>query len=195
MRAAWANTGKAADLMTKGKSSNPRIGIIAEDLTDVDCLKILIQKIAVGKTPVLKGRGTNGGGNMLRIETMKKWIRSLYDEECRYLVVVHDLDRNTVSNELNNENELRAKVEKCLADSPISKKCIVIPIQELEAWLLSDISDRPQTVVNPKEQFKKKDRNYRTSDNAKIAKRMDVSLILSRCPSFRPLQNFIVGIQ
>jgi hypothetical protein len=170
-----------------------KIGIIGEDYTDVDCLKILINKIIADKFDV-KGCNAGGCGSMFNEQEMVRLASTLSARGCQYLLVVRDLDRNSITNELNDLNDTTLKLKKAVKNSPIANKCIVIPIEELEAWLLSDRHKNPQSIIDPKRYFKKLDRNYRTSKNAKIAEKIDISLIWNRCPSFRPLQEFIKNI-
>jgi hypothetical protein len=166
-----------------------KIGIIAEDDTDVKCLKILIKKIR--PSIVLKGIGVGGGGNMSNMRKMEQWTRSLYAESCHFLLVVHDLDRNGATNALNDKNELMNKLKNALAKNPITQHCIIIPIEELEAWLLSDKHLNPENIVNPKQYLKKANKNYRTSDNEWLATQIDIVQISAKCPSFLPLKKFI----
>jgi hypothetical protein len=167
-----------------------KLGIIMEDKADVACIKVLIEKITPGKYAI-KGIGTKGGGKMFNAVKMTAWTRSFYAESCNLLLVIHDLDRDRITNELNDEKQLKANLETALANNPISKKCIVIPIEELEAWLLSDKYSHPQSIPNPKKELRKLNRNYLTSDNAKIAGRININDIAGKCPSFRPLQEFL----
>jgi hypothetical protein len=108
--------------------------------------------------------------------------------------VVHDLDRNKTTMELNDENQLRARLEKVLINNPITYKSIIIPIEELEAWLLSDRASNPEKIINPKNELRKLDRNYRTADNTKIAEKITIDHIARQCPSFKPLQEFLKTI-
>jgi hypothetical protein len=174
-------------------SPNPKLGIIGEDKTDANCIEILINRMSNGRITV-KGLGAGGGGNMFDVRRMTRFTVSLSAEGCSYLVVAHDLDRNGTTNELNNEQQLRARLERALANNPIACKIIIVPIEELEAWLLSDTYPHPEKIPNPKKELKKLNRNYRPSDNARIAGEINIDNIAKKCPSFRPLQEFLKGI-
>jgi hypothetical protein len=191
MKGALVNTGAQAASMT----DKVKIGIIGEDDTDVECLKVLIKKIKPDKFDS-RGRGAGGGGNMFNERKMFQLSSSLSAGGCQYLIIVHDLDRDSTTNELNDLEKLRQRLKRAAQNSPIGNKCIVIPIEELEAWLLSsdDHIQNPQSFKRPKEYLKKMNRNYRTSDNAKIAEKIDISKIWEKCPSFRPFQDFIKNI-
>lgn len=134
-----------------------RIGIIAEDDTDVDVARVLIGKVARGKSFSVKKFSANGCGKL--IGKCYQWSVQLHARGCELLVVLHDLDEKQ-------ENQLRQFLERALSGSPISRRIIVIPIKEIEAWLLSDhqaieqamnLKQRiervanPQSVANPKE--------------------------------------------
>jgi hypothetical protein len=138
--------------------------------------------------------GVGGGGNMFDARKMTRFAKSLLARGCSHLVVVHDLDRNGITGELNDEKQLRAKLAIALANNPIVSTSVIIPIEELEAWLLSEQHPRPQNISNPKNMLRRLDRNYRTSDNAKIARHINIADIAKKCPSFRPLEEFIKGI-
>jgi hypothetical protein len=55
---------------------------------------------------------------------------------CNAFIIVHDLDRNPENNSLNDESELRRKLES--SSSVVNNKYICIPIEEMEAWFWSD---------------------------------------------------------
>jgi hypothetical protein len=175
------------------RSQKPKIGIIAEDETDVDCIKTLVTRMSDDRI-VLKGMRIGRGGNMFDLRKMTRFTQSLSAEGCSYLLVVHDLDRDGITNELNDEKQLRARLEKALVQNPITRKTIIVPIEEIEAWLLSDKYPHPEKIPNPKKKLEKLDRNYRTSNNAKIARSINIDDIAQKCPSFRPLREFLKGI-
>jgi hypothetical protein len=50
---------------------------------------------------------------------------------CNAFIIVHDLDRNPENNSLNDESELRRKLES--SSSVVNNKYICIPIEEMEA--------------------------------------------------------------
>jgi hypothetical protein len=186
----WANTGKAGDLMENKQP--PHIGIIAEDDSDCKCLSILIKRIT--KNIITKGYGVGGGGNMFNARKMERWTKSLYAENYRNLLIVHDLDRDGRTSMLNDRNILENRLKNALVNNPILQKKIIIPIEEIEAWLLSEDYPKPETIVNPKQKLRKANKNYRTADNEKIAQKIDIAQIAKKCPSFMPLKQFVESI-
>jgi hypothetical protein len=176
------------------RSPKPKIGILAEDKTDVDCIKTLVNRMSDGRI-VSKGMGIGRFGNMFDLRKMTRFTRSLSAEGCSYLLVVHDLDREGATNELNDERQLRAKLAAALVNNPITRKAIIVPIEEIEAWLLSDKYPHPEKIPNPKNVLKKLNRNHRPSDNAKLAEKIGIDVIVQKCPSFRPLPEFLNDIR
>src|SRR5690349_20206340 len=105
------------------------IGLIAEDNSDVNSLRILIHRIAGNSKIGVRSFVGNGCGLLRR--KCKSWAAQLKDKGCSILILVHDLDRNDFADLL---NQLRIAIAPC----PIGDYLICIPIEELEAWLLSD---------------------------------------------------------
>lgn len=175
-----------------------KIGIIAEDISDVEVLKILGRKIS-GKA-VNSSHFVGKGCGPLKRKT-PGWCQSLSTKGCDFILLVHDRDRN-------NAGTLRSQLESILKNAPQSEKIVVIPEEELEAWLLSDSNainlalkldgkfkqvNHPETINSPKEfirdhvyKVSNKGKNYVNSVHNKIiAEFIDTNLISQRCPSFQ----------
>ena len=180
------------------------VGLIAEDDSDVFVAEILIRKIARKnfKTKQFVGRGC---GKI--VAKCRSWATALRQRGCSLLIVLHDLDQRQ-------EPILRASLVDALNPCPIAHHVIVIPIRELEAWLLADheainramklarplnqIAD-PQGVPRPKERLR--DLIYSRSDhtttyvntihNTRIAEQLSVARIRARCTSFGPFEQFV----
>ncbi|CCE02825.1 DUF4276 family protein [Bradyrhizobium sp. STM 3809] len=180
-----------------------KIGIIAEDKSDVAVIKVLIERIRNSPVSVKHFVG-NGCGKL--VGKCGAWSRELARLGCEYLVVVHDLDRRKLS-------ELEGTLRRALAVNPIQASLIVIPVQEIEAWILSDeiaLSKffglkrpikqiaNPETVANPKEQIGTLiyrhsgggKRYVNTLHNERLAGQIRISR-LRACSSFLPLENFV----
>lgn len=186
--------------MTKTKC----IGIIAEDNSDFESVKVLINRISSKRLSYKKAIG-NGCGRLKR-----KAIDYSIDLEkrgCDTLILFHDLDRNSYT-------KLKDELEIKLKDSPIDKKLICIPIEELEAWFLSDPEaiksvfnlrktpktiGTPETINSPKEflaeqveKLSDKERVYiNTKHNEKLANKLSIDLAKKRCSSFKHLHDFV----
>jgi hypothetical protein len=182
------------------------VGIIAEDVSDVGVLTALIKKIATKRFGIKSFVG-HGCGRVRN--KCKAWTQTLKDRGCQFLVLVHDLDMYRV-------DDLLADIRNALEPSPIPTHVIVIPVRELEAWLLADhvaiektfrfkkrlkAIPNPEAIRRPKEFLRdlvsqKSDRRIiyiNTIHNIKIAENCAVSN-LRRCASFKPLESFIAAV-
>lgn len=180
-----------------------KIGIIAEDLSDVEVLKTLGHKVSKKKFSVSHFVG-KGCGPLAK--KTPGWCKSLMTKGCTSVLLVHDRDRN-------NAVDLRRKLEKILEDVPQQVTSVVIPIEELEAWLLSDsdaISSalnlqqpireihHPERIDSPKEYVGKevwrvsgkRVQYVNTVHNGMIAALVDVEKIRAKCPSFAGFSDF-----
>jgi hypothetical protein len=120
--------------------------------------------------------------------------------------VIHDLDCNQLL-------QLQGDIRGALHPSPIADHIIVIPVREIEAWLLADHNavgkalnlsksigkiPNPEAILRPKERlrdlvyFKSDKRKHyvNTIDNKKIASHTNLRN-LRRCKSFVPLEAFL----
>ncbi|MBT1071072.1 DUF4276 family protein [Pelotalea chapellei] len=181
------------------------VGIIAEDDSDVESIRLLIKRISGKENIGAKKFVGKGCGKIKR--KCSAWANQLKQKGCGVLIVVHDLDRNQ-------EGILRKQIIDSLVPNPFSKWLVSIPTEELEAWLLSDsnaIKDalklrkmpdnihHPETVISPKEHLgsiveKCSDDTVvyiNTKHNSKIVEKIDVSQISIKCPSFVSFHDFI----
>lgn len=181
-----------------------RIGIIAEDISDIEVLKILAKKVSKKTFSVSHFVG-KGCGPLAR--KTPGWCKNLWLKGCTHILLVHDLDRN-------NLDDLRLRLEAILRLAPQLFTAVVIPSEELEAWLLSDtvaISKvlnlpkklkeihHPEKVLSPKEHIgemvRKSSNSQRTYintvHNCLIANEMDINKITAKCPSFSGFSNFL----
>ena len=183
---------------------NIPVGIIAEDKSDVDVIDVIIGKSTTARYSTKSFVG-NGCGRIRN--KCREWAQNLCERGCRLLILVHDLDTNS-------ERELRRALEQALGHSPTQQSIIVIPVREIEAWLLSDHNairaalnlrravkkiPNPESIARPKEYLRdlvyriseKKTTYLNTIHNAKIARASEVSNF-RRCESFQPLEDFIL---
>jgi hypothetical protein len=179
-----------------------RVGIIAEDASDVDVVTVFLKKLAK-KSFSVTPRLAHGSGK-LRSHS-RSWAASLKTSGCNRLILVHDSDNNSPT-------AIRAALRSALGVSPIAAYVFVIPVEEIEAWLLADersintlFALKPplkevkntEAIANPKEYLgriirsrSKKRRDYLPSvDNVKLAAKVTVKS-LSKCRSFDDLAAF-----
>lgn len=180
------------------------VGVIAEDVSDVDVVNAIFRKIARKKFGIRSFVG-HGCGRLRN--KCRAWAQVLRDRGCHFLVLIHDLDANRV-------DRLLVVIRQALEPSPITQYVIVIPVRELEAWLLADHKaiektfrfkralkkiSNPESIPHPKEFLRdlinqKSDKRIiyvNTVHNARIAENCTVAN-LGECASFRPLRDFIL---
>ncbi|MFC5683943.1 DUF4276 family protein [Flavobacterium sp. MAHUQ-51] len=180
------------------------IGIIAEDNSDFDTIKIIINRLTNKNLSYKKNIG-NGCGKIKK--KCKDYVNDLHKRECDLVLLFHDLDRNDYQSLYNTLN-------KEIKDCTIDKKFICIPVEEIEAWFLSDpealrktfkirkqikIKGKPETIPSPKEFLE--DLVLKSSNktvifnnvkhNSKIAQNIDLNLLTNSCQSFNKLEEFI----
>ena len=182
-----------------------RVGIIAEDDSDVDSIRVLIHRLANNNRIGIKRRVGKGCGRIKR--KCHAWAKILKQSGCSLLVLVHDLDENSLE-------DLKGKISGALNPCPITNHLICIPIKEFEAWLLSDpsaiknsmhlykapkVKGQPESINAPKERLgelieraSKGEKEYlNTRHNSKITEMLSIDLVRSKCPSFLPFYDFI----
>lgn len=185
--------------------NNELIGIIAEDNSDINTFQTLIRRISKKDKIGIKSFASKGCGKLKK--KCKSWAEQLKIKGCTSLIVVHDLDKNDL-NEL--EDELRSILNPC----PIKKHFICIPIEELEAWILSDsmaikstlnLPSAPKEIMHPEKIKSPKEYLYsvvervskgykfyiHTKHNEKISRISSIKLMKGKCPSFKKFYAFI----
>jgi hypothetical protein len=196
------------------EASNPKLsfGIIAEDQTDCEALKVIIRRVlGDGATEgSLRSRSANGCGTLRR--KAAAWMNELADKGCSAIILVHDCDRDPLNGELRDEEALRKQLES-IAYPAWVRRTICIPVEELEAWFWSDpavvtrvgrgegkASASPHLIRKPKEELQRLSKaangkpRYSTNDNAELAALLDLALCARRCASFRQLVDFIKAV-
>jgi len=197
------NTGKKGVLrMTKVK----RIGIIAEDKSDYEAFKTIIKRIINKNEIGFKPRTSEGCGKLKR--KAADYAVDLHNRGCDLLLLFHDLDRNNLI-------ALERELEEKLSNNPIKNYFICIPIEEIEAWFLSDpenikntlhlnrtpnIKAMPETIASPKEylgglvkQYSDKNKIYlNTKHNNLLSENVSIDLMKVKCQSFAKLYQFIL---
>jgi hypothetical protein len=180
------------------------VGIIAEDNSDFETIKTIINKFTKKNLSYKKNIG-HGCGKIKR--KCKDYVDDLEKRNCDLVLLFHDLDRNDYKT-LN--DSLHDKIKDC----NISQKFICIPVEEIEAWFLSDVNaikntfkikrqinikGKPETIPSPKEFlqaliYKNSNKTIvfnNAKHNNKIAENLDLNLVSKSCPSFNKLEEFL----
>jgi hypothetical protein len=179
-------------------------GILGEHASDTATLKVLVRRLA-GAPVKIKGKGYSGCAEMLRKGARQ--LRLFQNLGYSRFIVCHDADGPDPA-------PAREKVaSKIIRPSGIRTDCcIVVPVQELEAWILADIEcavkifpswkpaaiDNPERIENPKEYLERLSRDSRqksryshATHNEHMAKYLNLENIRHKCPSFRELTKFV----
>jgi uncharacterized protein DUF4276 len=183
----------------------PIFAVLAEDRSDTDSLVVLVKRISGSSNATVFSKGFSGCGELCRKAGIH--IRSFADRGASHFIICHDADES-------DPREIKAKVETAIKNKiPTDfEYCIVVPVQELEAWIIADEEairkaiptfglkavSRPETINSPKEWLVKESRKGRsrplyvpTIHNAKVAQHIDLDRLDEKCPSFRPLKEFV----
>lgn len=183
-------------------------GILGEDDSDTDTLKVLIRRLANDPSLSIRPKGFNGCAEMLRKGARQ--LRAFANTGCTRFVISYDADRCDPT------LRHREVIERIVNPSGIGFPCcVLIPVQEIEAWILADIQavskvltswnpspleTEPERIDDPKEYLEALSRNNKkkpiydhATHNAKVAKHLNLDRLRTRCPSFVPLARFICG--
>ena len=180
-------------------------GIIGEDDSDTQTLKVLVKRIADNPSLRVKTKSYNGCSKMLRKGA--KDLKAFKDLNVTHFVVCHDADGSDP------EPKRDLVMNKIVRPSGLDDECcIVIPVQELEAWILADIEcvsnvftswkpqpiDNPEAIPQPKEHLEKlsRDSNHRPRyshavHNEKMAEHLNLDRVAEKCSAFRTLARFV----
>ena len=135
------------------------IGIIAEDQSDVEVIDPIIAKISKVRYTI---RRIVGNGSARIRAKCGVWAQNLRSRGCKLLIVVHDSDSS-------DPDKLRNEIKAALGSSAVGSCLIVIPVREIEAWLLADHGaigralrlyyplnkiSNPESILRPKEKLR-----------------------------------------
>jgi Domain of unknown function (DUF4276) len=187
------------------KKAPPPVGIIAEDDSDFISARVLVKRIALNNNIKFHKFFGKGCGKIKK--KCHAWSNELSKRGCKTLVLIHDSDSKR-------SDDLREMLRKALAPCPIKNHLICIPVQEFEAWLLSDpeaikkglnlrkkpiVKGLPENINSPKEHLEllvdrasNGEKIYiNTKHNIKIAELLSITKAMRLCPSFAPFYKFI----
>jgi len=183
-----------------------RYAVLGEDRSDAETLRVLIRRIAGNERLTVKMKGYDGCGQLLRKGARD--IDEFLNQGCDRFVVAYDADRDDPA--ARRAEAWSQVIERSRAVSPAC--CVVVPVEELEAWLLADVGAvtkkwpgwRPEPIANPervrdpKEQLEKLSRDSQRRpryshavDNPMLAGHLDLAIVERKCPSFGVLAEFV----
>lgn len=185
-----------------GSKLSIKIGVIAEENSDVEVLYEYTAKI-IAENSFSFARFVGHGCGALR-RKCRAWAENLVRRGCQCVVIMHDSDGG-------DERQLRQELEQQIKKSGVQCGVVLIPIEEVEAWLLADpeaiksvfnmrklprVPKRPERIKNPKEFLGlivakgSKSHYLNTIHNRKIAAEQTIGT-LGRCPSFGRYPPFL----
>jgi hypothetical protein len=187
-----------------------RVGVIAESDSDCDTIATLIRRITAqpGNTPgalAIRKRASNGCSRLRH--RAARWMAELANDGCTAAVLVHDLDRNPVNGQLNDEETLMRELA-ALEHPRALRRHICIPVEEIEAWFFASAAvmaritgakahPSPHRIERPKERLIAMSRGanrrprYSPNDNPMLAEMLELDACATRCPAFRHLRDFV----
>jgi hypothetical protein len=183
-------------------------GVIGEDKSDVATLKVLIKRLAKNESLSVKTKGYSGCAEMLRKGA--KQFHAWAGISVTKFIVCYDADKDPPN------QRFKVAFDQILDEATASGEyCIVIPVQELEAWILADIAAvknvftswspqtqivTPENIVDPKEHLEKlsrmqnnRPRYIHAVHNEVLARHLDLKVVAQKCISFTPLRDFVVN--
>ncbi|MDB5353922.1 MAG: hypothetical protein JWN24_375 [Phycisphaerales bacterium] len=195
-------------------------GVLGEDDSDAETLDVVIRRLIQRPNLSVKRKGYGSCGQLLRRGANQ--LRLFRDIGCTRFVVCYDSDGNDpkerhgeVLERILKPTQIPPFVSGMSLQGMTSCCCILIPVQEIEAWILADIKavskvftswepgpiqQNPETIPSPKEFLERlSELNHRkpiyshATDNKEIAKHLDFGLVRQRCPSFGPLVDFVLN--
>jgi hypothetical protein len=124
--------------------------ILGEDESDVATLRVLVRRLADNDSLPIKVKGYGGCGEML--QKGARQLRDFRNRGCTRFIICHDADGS--------DPEPKRELVRVRIIQPSEIRdgyCIIVPVQELEAWILADIECaihifsgwRPAAILNP----------------------------------------------
>jgi hypothetical protein len=179
--------------------------VLAEDPSDAEALVALVRSIT-GRTGVkVYKKGFAGCGELCR--KAPSYIKLFAEQGATRFVICHDSD-GLDPQEITNKVEFAIESKGCASYA----HAVVVPVEELEAWIIADekaISKviptlkikavkKPESIRSPKEWLRRESHKGRSSPlyvpaihNARVAAHLDLAKLEKKCPSFRLLKRFV----
>jgi hypothetical protein len=179
--------------------------VLAEDSSDADSLEVLVKRISGIQNQKVFKKGFNGCGELRK--KSHRFVVQFSIWGAKRFIICHDSDgTNPATIRRSVMADLRKKFRGQL------DLVIVVPVEELEAWIVADseavkrvipsLSIRnvkdPESLHRPKEWLRDESARGRSTPlyiprihNAQVVHFIDLSKLEMKCPSFRPLKQFV----
>lgn len=183
------------------------LAVLAEDKSDYETLKILIRRLLDEPQLAVRGKGYGGCG-----ELFSKGARDITTWNklgSKKFVICVDADGD--------EQGRRNRIKSDVVDKTTVAAgcCVLVPVEEIEAWILADVAavgkvitgwknasslniQSPESIRRPKERLEElsrgdnfKPRYSHASHNPAVARHLDLQRIEKKCPSFKRLKEFL----
>ncbi len=183
--------------------------IVAEDDSDVNCLKVLIKRLIDKPSFKSRGKGYDGSGKLLQ----DGWKEFKAADQLGFTRFIVCYDQDNSAKQARYEEVISKIIKPSGVKKEKNKICILIPKQEMEAWILADIeavtkiipswkpSERfssPELVESPKEKLEKLSRiksskplYVHATHNQQVFEHIDLEILKKKCPSFAELHEFV----
>lgn len=178
------------------------IAIFAEEKNDIEVVEELFNKFTDHSNFKFHKKVGHGCGKLM--SKCSAWSSNYYRAGVTHLIVLHDQDKNSPT-------DIRDSLRRRIKGFPPDVSVIVIPKEEIEAWLLCDVDaiksvfkiqndlkfpNDTSSISNPKEFLRdlvsrhSKSTYVNTTHNKRIAEAMSLSSV-ENVVSFQPLKKFL----
>lgn len=181
--------------------------VLGEDESDTEALACLIRRIKNNNSLQVLKKGCSGCGELFKKGPAQ--IKAFHSaKSCGKFVICYDSDGSDAE-----ARRQRIARELIRPSGVTAKFCAVVPVQELEAWFLADLSaiqavltgfrpntsyERPESIADPKEHLNRitrignsRPRYSNALHNPHFAKHLNIAEVSRKCPSFVPFYRFI----
>ncbi|MCM2493075.1 DUF4276 family protein [Burkholderia glumae] len=180
--------------------------VVGEHQSDVDTISQIIKKILGDASVTVKGKGFGGCGELLKRGASQ--LQLYQDLRFSRFIACYDADGQDP------DDKKRELIERVFVPSGLDGGgCVaLIPVHMIESWILADVKavanviknwkytkdiGNPESFRFPKKHLEDlseihhKPRYNHVTMNPAIAKHLSIDEILKKCPSFRPLHDFV----
>lgn len=182
--------------------------VLAEDESDADSIASIIKLIKKDNSVRVLKKGYGGSGELLKNGYAQ--IKLFNDaRDCNQFVICYDSDGDDP------EERKNQIINRIIKPSGVTANyCALVPVQELEAWFLSDLNavknifrnlnlnpdyPQPELLNNPKEILRHRLKGLKPVPkyvngihNPQIASSLDIDVVLRKCRSFSPLFDLVM---